>query len=95
VKTIRDQAQAFAAYARERGYGLQAINDAAEIKIRAERRMGELIPILFPRGKRSISSHYARLSDCRKVVARATTFSCTRQQSGSQARRVVRSIDRT
>lgn len=43
VKEIRDQAMAFAHYARERDLGRQASLDAAEIKVRAERRLGELL----------------------------------------------------
>src|SRR5262249_31725129 len=39
----RDTAQAMAASFRQRNYGLEAMNDAAEIKLRAERRLGELL----------------------------------------------------
>jgi len=43
VKLIRDQAEAARVYARERDLGLQAQNHAAEIKLRAERRLGEIL----------------------------------------------------
>jgi len=43
LKEIRDRAEALRHLARERQLGLQAQNDAAEIKVRAERRMGELL----------------------------------------------------
>jgi hypothetical protein len=43
VKTIRDVAEAARVYAREVQLGLEALNDAAEIKLRAERRLGELL----------------------------------------------------
>jgi hypothetical protein len=43
VKLIRDQAEAARVYARERDLGLQAQNYAAEIKLRAERRLGEIL----------------------------------------------------
>lgn len=43
VKLIRDKAQAITAYARQQKLGLQMQNDAAEVKIRAERRVGELL----------------------------------------------------
>jgi hypothetical protein len=43
VADLRDKAQAMAAYFRQRSYGLEAMNDAAEIKLRAERRLGELL----------------------------------------------------
>lgn len=43
VKLVRDQAEVARLYARERKLGLEAQNHAAEIKIRAERRLGELL----------------------------------------------------
>lgn len=43
VKDIRDQAEAVRAYAKQAGLGLEMINDAAEIKLRAERRAGEIL----------------------------------------------------
>ena len=43
VRSIRDLAEAARVYAREVQLGLEAQNDAAEIKLRAERRLGELI----------------------------------------------------
>jgi len=43
VKLIHDQAEAARVYARERDLGLQAQNYAAEIKLRAERRLGEIL----------------------------------------------------
>lgn len=43
VKEIRDKAQAILAYVKQAGDGLEAQNAAAEIKVRAERRAGELL----------------------------------------------------
>lgn len=43
VKQIRDQAGAVAAYMRQQRASAEAQNDAAEIKLRAERRLGELL----------------------------------------------------
>jgi hypothetical protein len=43
VKDIRDKAEALRKYIKQRGEGLEAQNAAAEIKIRAERRAGELL----------------------------------------------------
>ena len=43
VKAIRDQAQAVAAYLRQQKQSLEMQNDAAEIKLRAERRLGEML----------------------------------------------------
>lgn len=43
VKDIRDQAEAVVAYYRQRGASLGIQNDASEIRLRAERRLGELL----------------------------------------------------
>lgn len=43
VKSIRDKAEAMRVYAKQAKLGLAAQNHAAEIKIRAERRAGELL----------------------------------------------------
>ncbi len=50
VKELRDKAEVARLYARERDLGLEAQNYAAEIKIRAERKLGELIPSTIQRG---------------------------------------------
>ena len=46
VKDIRDKAQAIAAYTKQRGDSLEVQNSAAEVKLRAERRMGELLAVM-------------------------------------------------
>lgn len=43
VKQIRDQAEALRQYIRQQGAGLEMQNYAAEIKLRAERRAGEML----------------------------------------------------
>ena len=43
AKAIRDVAEAARIYARQARLGLEAQNDAAEIKLRAERKLGELL----------------------------------------------------
>lgn len=43
IKEIRDQAEAVRQYVKAAGYGLEMQNDAAEVKLRAERRAGELL----------------------------------------------------
>lgn len=43
VKLIRDQAQAIQAYLHQQRASLEMQNDAAEIKVRAERRLGEML----------------------------------------------------
>jgi len=44
IKTIRGKAEALRAYAKQAGESLEMQNQCAEIKIRAERRAGEIIP---------------------------------------------------
>ncbi len=43
VKDIRDKAEALRAYAKQAGHGLEMQNECAEIKLRAERRAGEML----------------------------------------------------
>lgn len=50
VKSIRDKAEALRQYAKQQGECLEIQNAAAEIKIRAERRAGELIKVM-PKSK--------------------------------------------
>lgn len=48
VKDVRDRAEALRAYAKQAGLGLEAQNQAAEVKLRAERRAGELLAETHP-----------------------------------------------
>jgi len=43
VKSIKDKAEAMRAYAKQVGESLEVQNDICEIKLRAERRMGEML----------------------------------------------------
>lgn len=43
VKAIRDQAEAARAYAKQAKLGMEMVNAAAEIKLRAERRAGQIL----------------------------------------------------
>lgn len=43
VKDVRDRAESLRLYAKQAGYGLEMQNACAEIKLRAERRAGELL----------------------------------------------------
>jgi N6-adenosine-specific RNA methylase IME4 len=45
VKELRDQAQAVQHYLKQRDYSFEVQQDAAEIKLRAERRLGELLAL--------------------------------------------------
>lgn len=49
VKDIRDKAEAVRLYAKQAGLGLEMVNDAAEIKLRAERKAGELLSVMDKR----------------------------------------------
>lgn len=55
VKDIRDKAEALRLYVRQQGESLEMQNDIAEIKLRAERRAGELLAEIdrVPQGKSS------------------------------------------
>lgn len=59
VKDVRDKAKAAALYAKERGYSLEILNYAAEIRVRAERRAGELLSEVerLPGGRPENSVH--------------------------------------
>lgn len=52
AKDIRDKAEAVRVYLRQKDASGQAQNDAAEIKVRAERRLGELLRDMRVRGER-------------------------------------------
>lgn len=43
AKDVRDKAEALRAYAKQAGYGLEVQNRCAELKLRAERKCGELL----------------------------------------------------
>lgn len=43
LKGIRDKAEAISRYAKQQKYGLEIANDAVEIRLVAERRLGELL----------------------------------------------------
>jgi len=54
VKNIRDKAEALRVYAKQAGIGLEVQNAVAEIKLRAERKAGELLEeIEREQGKRT------------------------------------------
>lgn len=51
VKLIRDRAQALRAFMKQQGESLEAQNAATEIRIRAERRAGELVRAMIEAGE--------------------------------------------
>ena len=59
AKAIRDKAEAIRVYLRNQKASADAQNDAAEIKLRAERRLGELLQENVSRGGKSNRSHAA------------------------------------
>ncbi len=63
IKDIRDKAEAVRQYARNAKAGLEMQNKAAELKLRAERRAGELLKAMNLRGGDRVSdSHNKRLT---------------------------------
>lgn len=50
IKVIRDQAAVIQNYLKQQNYCLSIQNDAAELKLRAERKLGTVIPEKFPHG---------------------------------------------
>lgn len=50
VKDIRDQAEAARKYAQQAGFGLEMQNKCSEIKLRAERRAGQILKKMELRG---------------------------------------------
>lgn len=66
VKDIRDRAEAIRCYVKQQGEGIVIQNQAADLKIRAERRAGELLAAMEMRGgdrKSGSKLHDATLKD--------------------------------
>lgn len=58
VKVIKDKAEAMRAYAKQVGESLTVQNDICDIKLRAERRMGEMLKEMpVKRGKSKMNNH--------------------------------------
>ena len=55
IKEIRDKAEALRFYCKQAGESLEMQNNCAEIKIRAERRAGELLPDTIKEGNPQLS----------------------------------------
>jgi N6-adenosine-specific RNA methylase IME4 len=78
AKSIRDKAAALVTYQRQQKAGEEAQNDAAEIKLRAERRIGELLIQMAEEGERATAGDRGRPKksghDGRSSVERAPTY---------------------
>ena len=64
IKMIRDKAEAVRKYAKSAALGLDAQNRAAEVKLRAERKAGQLLELLELRGGDRKSNNH---DDCLKL----------------------------
>lgn len=74
LKSLRDKAEAVRTYAKSAALGLELLNDAAELKIRAERRAGDILAQLQLRGGN-------RRSPGRKPAVTLKELGVTRNQS--------------
>ena len=79
VKDIRDKAEAMAAYARQ-AKDTELIQFATEIKVRAERRCGELLRTSAERGERQ-SVGNPQLSNASTIAPTLAVLGITRDQS--------------
>lgn len=81
VQDIRDRAAAIKHYLKECRAGQEAQNQAAELKIRCERKLGEMIPSVISRGKvkRDEEQHRVVLSE----IGLSTTESSRLQRIAS------------
>lgn len=81
IKGIRDKAEAVRAYAKAAGLGLDIQNDAAEIKIRAERKAGELLSGMAERGERDPGKGGNRRSQFHDGTVKLNNLGIERKQS--------------
>jgi N6-adenosine-specific RNA methylase IME4 len=82
VKDIRDKAQAVGHYLAQRGVGVEVRNDAAEIVLLAERRLGEMLRSMVRRGgDRKSKSRYQ--NDTLKSLG-VSKLRCSRWQTAAR-----------
>lgn len=87
VKDIRDKAEAMAAYARQ-AKDTELIQYATEIKVRAERRCGELLRVSAERGERATPEKSQRtdlVASCDRVPT-LSDMGLTRDESSRYQR---------
>ena len=80
VKTIRDKAQAMAAYAKQ-ARDTQMVQWATEIKVRAERRCGEMLRGSAATGQRDRGAGGDRKSQSHDATVKLSDLGITRDQS--------------
>jgi len=79
IKNIRNQAEAARQCFRLAEYGLEMQNDAAEVKLRAERRAGEMLREMRERGELTASSGGG--APCHRVMVTLKDIGLTGKQS--------------
>jgi hypothetical protein len=82
IRGLRDQAEAIRHYVKTAGRGLQAQNQAGEVKLRCERRVGEILTALALNGG-------DRRSNGRRTVTRLDDLGISRMQSARWQREAL------
>lgn len=81
VKQVRDQAEALRLYVRQQGESLEMQNDIAEIKLRAERRAGELLREMATSGERDAGQGGDRKSQSHDETVKLDDLGISKSQS--------------
>ena len=74
VKVIKDQAEALRSYAKQANEGLEVQNNIADIKLRAERKIGEFskeLPTAQLKGLKNVSSPHDETTTKTSVLKKA------------------------
>lgn len=81
VKDVRDKAEALRLYVKQAGYGLEMQNTCAEIKLRAERKVGGLLKKTAKTGERDAGKGGDRRSQSQPATVKLDSIGITRSQS--------------
>lgn len=81
AKKIRDLAEAARVYAREADLGAEAMNHAAEIKLRAEQRCGAILMEMAEKGERDTGEGGPRRSPSTPTTVKLADLDITRDES--------------